>query len=638
METGNMNCSPKFNWETTDLVEEWRTFIQHAEFWFAGPMSTKSEEEKCNYLMIWIGGKGRDIYSTWTLTEEEKKSFDHLKRQFEKHVKPRTNRVYSRYRFLSRAQKETETFEKILTDLKLLAKNCGYPEEDDMIRDAIVFGTKDHKVRAKCSNEGSDLTLEKAVNYSRTFELSKEQVKCIEEKTVHAITKKNTPKQARAPHKPHQQQQTKNSHVRGDGRSNTYDCRNCGRHHGYKQCPAFGKNCDACGKMNHFANKCLSKGPNQHSNQKQRKHKHVHTVDVSDDDDDLFLGAIYTDNLEINGLYKENKWTESVNVCKTPISFQLDTGAKCNVIPSRVLQQIDKDIAINPTQMSLRSFSNHTIKSKGSVVLPCTYKDRTVDVLFYVVDIDAQPVLGSKDCEHLNLVKCIYSIKQETQSVPKGISPEYSDVFHGLGCFPGTYTIKVDPSIPPVVHAPRRIPFAIKEKGKAELDRMENIGVIIRQTDPTKWVNSMVTVTKPNGKIRVCIDPRDLNKAIQREHFTLKTVEEVAAMMPGAKIFSKLDATSGFWQMRLDNESSKLCTFNTPFGRYRFMRLPFGVNSAPEVFQRAISEMVHDIDGTEAIIDDILIWGVTQEEHDQRLAAVLERAREYGLKLSLEKR
>ena len=97
---------------------------------------------------------------------------------------------------------------------------------------------------------------------------------------------------------------------------------------------------------------------------------------------------------------------------------------------------------------------------------------------------------------------------------------------------------------------------------------MEQTGVIIRQTEPTDWVNSMVAVVKPN-KIRICIDPRDLNRAIQREHFPIMTIEEVVAGMPQAKVFSVLDATSGYWQVKLDEASSKLCTFNTPYGRYR---------------------------------------------------------------------
>ena len=103
----------------------------------------------------------------------------------------------------------------------------------------------------------------------------------------------------------------------------------------------------------------------------------------------------------------------------------------------------------------------------------------------------------------------------------------------------------------------------------------------------------------------------------------MKTIEEIVADMPDAKVFSVLDATSGFWQIELDEESSKLCTFNTPFGRYRFKRLPFGIKSAPEVFQRYMTELLEGIPGAEpiagAIVDDILIWGSSTDQHDTRL-------------------
>ena len=119
----------------------------------------------------------------------------------------------------------------------------------------------------------------------------------------------------------------------------------------------------------------------------------------------------------------------------------------------------------------------------------------------------------------------------------------------------------------------------------------------------------MVAMVKPN-KIRICIYPRDLNKAIQREHFPMMTtIEEVVASTPQAKVFSVLDTTSGYWQVKLDEASSKLCTFNTPYGRHRFTRLPFGIKSAPKVFQHRMSELFEDVAGArvKAIVDDLLI-------------------------------
>jgi hypothetical protein len=117
----------------------------------------------------------------------------------------------------------------------------------------------------------------------------------------------------------------------------------------------------------------------------------------------------------------------------------------------------------------------------------------------------------------------------------------------------------------------------------------------------------------------------------------MKTIEEVVSRLSGATVFSTLDAASGFWQIQLDEESANLTCFNTPFGRYKFNRLPFGITSATEVFQRAMEEIFGDIEGCEVIVDDILVWGKDDDEHDRRLVQVLERARKVNLKLRQEK-
>uniref|UniRef100_A0A3P9HQ00 Gypsy retrotransposon integrase-like protein 1 n=1 Tax=Oryzias latipes TaxID=8090 RepID=A0A3P9HQ00_ORYLA len=146
-----------------------------------------------------------------------------------------------------------------------------------------------------------------------------------------------------------------------------------------------------------------------------------------------------------------------------------------------------------------------------------------------------------------------------------------------------------------------------------------------------------LTLDKCVSMCRTCLDPRDLNKAIRREHFKLPTREEIMAQFAGAKWFSKLDASSGFWQLRLDEESSKLCTFNTPEGRYRFLRLPYGIRSAPEVYHKTIHMIYEHIPGVETMMDDIIVWGTTREEHDKRLRQVLDKTREVNLKLNKDK-
>ena len=136
---------------------------------------------------------------------------------------------------------------------------------------------------------------------------------------------------------------------------------------------------------------------------------------------------------------------------------------------------------------------------------------------------------------------------------------------------------------------------------------------------------------KKNGDIRVCLDPRDLNRAVKREHYKLPMREEVMAPFSNARYFSKLNASQGFWQLCLDKRSSFLTTFNSPFGRYLYFRLPFGISFAPEVYHTIIHEMFEGIEGVDTSMDDILIWGKTKEEHDRSLRQVFERAKKKGL-------
>ena len=167
-------------------------------------------------------------------------------------------------------------------------------------------------------------------------------------------------------------------------------------------------------------------------------------------------------------------------------------------------------------------------------------------------------------------------------------------------------------------------------------------GILTPVNEPTDWVSSMVTVVKPN-KLRICIDPKDLNRAIKRSHYPMPTIEEVATKLGKAKVFTVLDAKSGFWQIKLDEESSMLTTFNTPFGRFRWLRMPFGICSALEEFQRKMNNTFENLKRTAIIADDMLVFGEGDDiesatkDHDENLKNALQRARERNLKLNKEK-
>jgi len=268
--------------------------------------------------------------------------------------------------------------------------------------------------------------------------------------------------------------------------------------------------------------------------------------------------------------------------------------------------------------------------------------------MFTIVPTGHESILGDKASEDLGLVKRIYQIKSDNIKIDnqtkklsqnsKSIVNKYSPVFKGHGTLPYTYKIQLKEDAKPVVHAPRRVPAPLKAELKKELNRMTQMGVIERVEEPTDWVNSITCVKKRNSsELRVCLDPKDLNENIKREHYQIPKREEILSDMAGANYFSKLDASHGFWQLKLDPESSRYTTFNTPFGRYCFLRLPFGIKSAPEIFHRAMESIIEGLEGTRVYIDDLVVWGNSKQQHDERLEKLLQRVKKYGLKLKREK-
>ena len=297
-----------------------------------------------------------------------------------------------------------------------------------------------------------------------------------------------------------------------------------------------------------------------------------------------------------------------------------------NVLPLSVYNNLKNKPLLEETNVKLSTYNGGDIPTIGKCELNLENKNENCKVSFVVTDTKSPPLLGLQACQQLKIVKRVWAVN----SSEPNLIQQYEDVFGEIGCLKEDYHININPEVKPVIHPPRKIPLSMLEKLRAELERMKKLDVIDKVDEPTDWVSSLVIVEKPNGQLRLCLDPRDLNTAIKRHHHPMPTVDEILGKLGGAKVFSKLDASSGYWQIKVDDESSKLLTFNTPFGRHRFKRLPFGIHSAAEVFQKKISQIISDIDGVANDQDDIIVFGRDEEEHDKALKQVLDRIRETG--------
>ena len=189
----------------------------------------------------------------------------------------------------------------------------------------------------------------------------------------------------------------------------------------------------------------------------------------------------------------------------------------------------------------------------------------------------------------------------------------------------------------PVTQPIRRTPFSLRSKVEAKIQELVDLDIIEPAQGPTTWVNPVVVVPKSGGDIRLCIDMRRANQAIQRERHPIPTVDEIMKSLNGSKVFSKLDLKWGYHQLELTPDSREITTFVTHCGLFRYKRLLFGVNSASEQYQYEIQTALAGIDGQENISDDIIVHGKDKKEHDACLERVIKRLGERGLTLNATK-
>ena len=249
----------------------------------------------------------------------------------------------------------------------------------------------------------------------------------------------------------------------------------------------------------------------------------------------------------------------------------------------------------------------------------------------YVVRGLKKPLLGRPAIQALDLLQRINAVSTSTVEPKK----EYPELWQGLGMCKNAYTVRLkDDAKPFSIATPRRLPLPMKQKVEDELKSLQEKDIIRPVTTPTDWCAPIVAVPKPSGKIRLCVDYTKLNESVRRENFPLPTTDELLAQLDGATVFTKLDCNQGFHQIPLSVESQELTTFITPFGRFCYQRLPFGISSGPEIFHREMTHILAGIQGVICDIDDILVGGRGQKEHDERLREVLKRLKQAGLTLN----
>ena len=256
-------------------------------------------------------------------------------------------------------------------------------------------------------------------------------------------------------------------------------------------------------------------------------------------------------------------------------------------------------------------------------------------------------MLGLPSCTELDVVTLhcavavndprISSDRHPAVSTVEDLKRMYPNQFDRIGNLHGEAKLHVHQDAEPYIDAPRKWPIHLKERIKEELDKMEMDDVIKKVDIHTDWCSSLAFSTKVDGSIRICLDPARLNKSLKRCSHKIPTLEELNYRFKGAKFFSKLDAKTGYWSIRLDEPSQLLTTFRTPLGRYCFKRLPFGLSVSQDIFQQRMDSVLERCDGAIGIADDVAVYGKTEEEHHRNLIQLMQVAEQNGLVFNSKK-
>ena len=337
---------------------------------------------------------------------------------------------------------------------------------------------------------------------------------------------------------------------------------------------------------------------------------------------------------------KGKEWFESLSLEGVSFAFKLDSGASCYVLPKQSFVHLPAGIQLKPGPR-VRNYGEKGgyLEVMGVATLKVEHKNKSFLLDFVVVDEPGQPpILGLPSCEQMDLIRrvdAIAGVPPTPEQLTHPILEEFKDILCGLGKLPveqhirlATGPNRVDPSISAAAH----LPFSLEKKVFKTLDDMIDQQVLKVVTKPTEWCSRMVVVGKPNGDVRICMDTSELNKAILRPHCAVPTAAELFSRLNKARYFCNLDAASGFFKIPLSEESSYLCTMATPRGRVRFLRMPFGLVSAPEVYVQVMQQMFGDRRGCHIYVDDFLVEGETMAELLVNLRGVFIRCREVNLK------
>ncbi len=590
-------------------TEDIDCYIERMEQYFI--VNDIPDSKKVAAFLSAMGAKAYELVRNLVAPEAPKdKRFNDLVKILRAHLKPKPLVIAERFKFHKRTQLQEESVAEYIVTLKGLSTHCEFGTFlNDALRDQFVCGLRQESIQKRLLAEDK-LTFKKASEIAQAMELAERntiELKAAEETEVQAVS--DNPKV-------HTKQKQGASNRPLVGETNK-SCYRCGGHHRAEACRFRTAKCHKCGKIGHLAKKCRSR-------------EGMHQIEEPDD------------VLNLNGIYavtKSNKaeYTVDIEIEGHKVNMQLDTGAAVSIIPETLYNKILTKRHLTRTR-PLRSYSGDKLDLLGESQVSVKYGAQTMTLPLVVVKGSKVPLLGRNWLEHIKLNWSEVFTVQETDPV-KRLTDKYSKLFdeNNGKIINMKAHITLQEQAKPVYRKARPVPYALKKPLETKLDSLEQQG-ILEKVEHSSWATPVVLVPKPDKTIRLCGDYKvTINPWVKQEGYPLPTVQDLFSTLAGGKLFTKLDLKQAYQQLQVDEGSQEYLTINTHKGLYRYTRLPFGVSSAPSIFQATMDQILQGVNNTICYLDDILVTGKNETEHIETLEEVLQRLQHHGVKIRLDK-
>ncbi len=570
------------------------------------------------------------------------KSYQELVELLSNHLAPEPIVIAERFKFYRREQQDGETVAQFLCELRKFAEKCKFGAFlEEVLRDIFVCGLRSTAIQKKLLSE-KDLDLKKALNIAQGHEAADMQ------------SAQMKPQTSKSP---------------ASVAMVSEECWRCGKStHTSDQCYYKTAKCHKCKHVGHLSRRCEfvksprksytlsapAEKPKFKPKKKMRARvKRVEEVGEEEYEDSEVEEEPVCDVPPTHSVNSDSKWPTfhihspdrdeiyvDMRVNGVDVSMELDTGSAKTVISENMCRQLGiSKQSLQPCSGRLVTYLKEQVPTLGWTVVEVSLDGAVRRLPLVVCKGNVPALFGRNWIWEYNLLGDLKLKIAKLSHDGESLWTKYESLFDGgLGTVKGvTASLKLKLDAKPKFYKPRPVPYALKDKVSDELQRLEKMGVL-EKVEFSDWATPIVPVLKPDGSVRVCGDYKvTLNPQLEVPEYPMPTAEDLFATLNGGEKFTKLDLSTAYQQVLLDDESRNLTCISTHLGLFRYTRLPYGVASAPAIFQQIMDTTLQGLPSVGCILDDMIVTGSDDPEHYQNVDQALDRLQTKGMKLKRSK-